>query len=378
MWRKNMKKLYIFCVFLCLTFFKVPHLLNAQTLDEAILAAAVRISRDLPAGTKVAVISFDSVSENLNNYVINELNGTILRNRRITPVIPNQRQLQTIRGDLHFNFTGDLSFESAQSIGQLLEVEHLITGSLELVGINYRFVLNAVDTEHAILQSQYTASLDLRNDQQLVFLLGAAQQHLSRPQQEPAIQPTEEPVLQPDYIFEAQVEEVQPAMTQPEIFKLPDDAWRNKWVYLGAGTGIFIDAYNHKTLVADYMVTLMADFALTKWFSLGLNLAYLFDEIFLDASIQAKIGWRFPRTEFFIIAGYKPIWDIPFIGGASLGFKLGPGILFSEFSIGAITIEGSGGYYDHDGIYHPGGGGGNNEISFLTVGYKIGIGDKKR
>jgi len=71
---------------------------------------------------------------------------------------------------------------SAQSIGEFLGVEYLITGSLELTGVGYRLLFNAVDTERAELQAQYIAVLNLRNDQQLTLLLGAITSSQSREQ----------------------------------------------------------------------------------------------------------------------------------------------------------------------------------------------------
>jgi len=147
--------------------------LNAQTLDLAIIGAAAKISRDLPAGAPVAVINFRSDSENLNEYVLNELYGAILRNRSVVPVQPNQRQFQTIHGEL--NKAGKLNSESAQNIGKLLGAQYLITGSIEQVGALYKIVFNAVSLD-AELQSQYQASLNPRNDTQLASLLSGESQ----------------------------------------------------------------------------------------------------------------------------------------------------------------------------------------------------------
>ena len=148
-------------------------LLNAQSLDEALIAAAVKISRDLPADTKAAIISFTSSSEKLNKYVIDELNGNILRNRRVTPVVLDQNQLQSIKNDLRFNEAGNVETQSAQSIGRMLGVAYIITGSLERrIGNEYNLHFNAFDTENAKIQSQYSVALNLRNDQHLSVLLG--------------------------------------------------------------------------------------------------------------------------------------------------------------------------------------------------------------
>ncbi|MCL2186579.1 MAG: hypothetical protein FWB86_12135 [Treponema sp.] len=169
-----MKKMLFFAFF----WFMFISLINAQTLDEAILAAAIKMGRDLPANTKVSVINFTSPSENLNKYVIDELNGNILRNRRILPVILEQDQLQNLQSDL--NKDDLLNTESIQNIGQLLGIEYIITGSLELVDIEYKFLLNAVDTVNAEIKSQYTASINFRNDQKLSSLLrGGAPLRLS-------------------------------------------------------------------------------------------------------------------------------------------------------------------------------------------------------
>jgi len=128
----------IFILILCGAF------LEAQTLDEAILNAAIRIGRDLPAGATVSVISFDSNSETLNDYVISELHGAILRNRRVIPVRPDQNP------------------------------QHRVTGSIEPVDSEYRIVITAVNTEKAELSSEYSASLNPQNDTQLALLLGAS------------------------------------------------------------------------------------------------------------------------------------------------------------------------------------------------------------
>ncbi|MDR0301841.1 MAG: leucine-rich repeat domain-containing protein [Treponema sp.] len=145
----------LFFGFICSVF------IGAQSLDEALLAAAVKISRDLPVNTKVAVISFTASSEDIANDVIDKLNGNILRNRSVVPVKPDQGQLQKIRSEINFNADGTVSVESAQSIGQLLGVEYLITGSLEVIGSESRLLFNAVDA-NGKLQSQYTASLNLQ------------------------------------------------------------------------------------------------------------------------------------------------------------------------------------------------------------------------
>jgi len=143
--------------------------LNAQTLDGAILEAAIKISRELPSGASTAVINFRSDSENLNEYVIDELHGAILRNRSVIPVQPNQTQSQTIKNEL--NKANELNGESAKSIGKLLGVQYLITGSIERNNDLYNIVFNAINMD-AEIKSQYKSSLNPREDSQFASLLG--------------------------------------------------------------------------------------------------------------------------------------------------------------------------------------------------------------
>jgi len=171
-----MKRKFILA-FLGITVFGA--VLCAQTLDEAILTAAITISRELPAGASVAVINFSSDSENLNEYALNELYGAILRNRSVIPVKPNQRQFQTIRDEL--NTAGELNSESSRSIGKLLGVQYLITGSIKQNGSLYNIAFDAVNLD-AELKSQYQASLNPRSDMQLTSLLNIKPQSQPQPQ----------------------------------------------------------------------------------------------------------------------------------------------------------------------------------------------------
>ena len=116
---------------LLLGFVVCASFLNAQSLDEAILGAAVKISRDLPAGATVAITDFASDSKTQSDYVITELSGAILRTRRITAVSQDQNP------------------------------RYQITGSLELAGSEHRITFTAADTESGEKASEYSALLNL-------------------------------------------------------------------------------------------------------------------------------------------------------------------------------------------------------------------------
>ena len=142
--------------------------LNAQTLDESIRQAAAEMSERLSGGSTVAVISFQSPAAGLTEYVIDELNGAIVRIGRIRAV--ERRRLEAIRGELQFNISGEVSDESAQSIGRILGAQTIIMGSLQTIGAIQRIRFQAISTEDAVIQHVF--SEDVSSDSVLTSLLG--------------------------------------------------------------------------------------------------------------------------------------------------------------------------------------------------------------
>jgi len=156
---------------------------QVQMIDQAIIASAVRISRDLPANARTAVVDFTSVSLELNNYVVKELNGAILRHRSIVPVTLNQSQIQNINVEMRYNSAGELTDDSAQTIGRILEVQYLITGTIEPFATHHRLIFNVVETANTKNRFQYAAPVDLRNDIQLSLLISDLRNLLSKKEQ---------------------------------------------------------------------------------------------------------------------------------------------------------------------------------------------------
>jgi TolB-like protein len=143
----------------------------AQTLDSAIADAAAGISGRLPEGTTVVVLDFQSPTERLTNYVIDELNGKFVNIGKLKPV--ERRQLDAVRSELNFNMSGDVSDESAQRIGRMLGSQYMIMGSIEMIGAEYRIRFRAITVETASIV--YTFSQNTKNDRVLeTLLMGAA------------------------------------------------------------------------------------------------------------------------------------------------------------------------------------------------------------
>ena len=160
-----MKKILIFAMLVFLAI-----VVHAQTLDSAIGDAASEISERLPEKTTVVVINFQSDSEKLTDYVIDELNGKIANIGKIRPV--ERRHLNAIRSELNFNKSGEVSDESAQSIGRMLGSRYIILGSIDFIGKQYRIRFRVITTETASIE--YSFSQNIRNEAVLEsFLRGS-------------------------------------------------------------------------------------------------------------------------------------------------------------------------------------------------------------
>jgi len=139
-------------------------------LDTVIERSARAVEEVLPQGAKVAVLNFVSTSETFSDHVIEELTGKLVNGRKVT--IVDRRNLALISQEMNLQLSGDVSDESAQAIGRMLGAQSIVSGTLTNMGTFYRFRVRVINVETAAIQSQ--ASYDLRNDEQVAFLLGGS------------------------------------------------------------------------------------------------------------------------------------------------------------------------------------------------------------
>ena len=146
--------------------------INAQQLNlDTVIERSARAAEEvLPQGSKVAVLNFVSTSETFSDHVIEELTGKLVNGRKVT--IVDRRNLALISQEMNLQLSGDVSDESAQAIGRMLGAQSIVSGTLTNMGTFYRFRVRVINVETAAIQTQ--ASFDLRNDEQVAFLLGGS------------------------------------------------------------------------------------------------------------------------------------------------------------------------------------------------------------
>ena len=159
------KSLLVLTVFVLLVSKIYTQQLN---LDTVIERSARAVEEVLPQGTKVAVLNFVSTSETFSDHVIEELTGKLVMGRKIT--IVDRRNLALLNQEMKLQLSGDVSDESAQAIGRMLGAQSIISGTLTNMGTFYCFRVRVINVETAAIQTQ--VSFDLRNDEQVAFLMG--------------------------------------------------------------------------------------------------------------------------------------------------------------------------------------------------------------
>lgn len=134
-------------------------------LDSAIDEAAKTISDNLPQGAKIAVVNFTSTADDFSEYVIEELSVALADGKKL--VIVDRRELELIRSEMKFQFSGEVDDDSMSSIGRILGAQFIITGSLVDAGTFYRFRADAINVQNATKESPVSLRIE-KSDKQIV------------------------------------------------------------------------------------------------------------------------------------------------------------------------------------------------------------------
>jgi tetratricopeptide (TPR) repeat protein len=122
----------------------------------------------LPAGTRVAVVAFESPEQNLSGYIMDEIAGELTGG---SLEVADRNNLEYVYKELDFQMSGEVDDESAQALGKFLAARYVITGQLVNLGGRYRYRLNGINVQTAIHES--STRLDVWNDRGFEMMLAA-------------------------------------------------------------------------------------------------------------------------------------------------------------------------------------------------------------
>ncbi|GHV96752.1 hypothetical protein AGMMS50293_30720 [Spirochaetia bacterium] len=130
---------------------------ETKTLRVAIQEAADLIEERLPEETKVALLNFSSPSDQFSEYVLEELSSILVNNGRL--IIVDRKEIDLIRSETNFQWSGEVSDASAQEIGQMIGAQSILSGSLSSMGDIYRFMVKVLNVQTARVEVQYPAEI---------------------------------------------------------------------------------------------------------------------------------------------------------------------------------------------------------------------------
>ncbi|MDR2484741.1 MAG: penicillin-binding protein activator LpoB, partial [Treponema sp.] len=134
-----------------------PAPVTVVSLDTAAREAAARMDTRLPPKTKIALVSVGSSSAQLSEYIISQVEAALVESGKL--VVVDRANLDKIRQEQGFQYSGDVSDESAKAIGKLLGAGAIVTGSFSDLGEVYHLALKAINMETAAVAVSYPADV---------------------------------------------------------------------------------------------------------------------------------------------------------------------------------------------------------------------------
>lgn len=141
---------------------------KAAALDDVIAGTAAGLAAKLEKGTKVVIIDIAAPAEDAAAYVVEQLTYELVREGSL--VVVDRASIGAIRKELNFQMSGEVSDESAQSIGQMLGAEAIVTGSLSERGAEYRLAIKSVRVQTS--EIRYLENSQVVLDAKLAALVG--------------------------------------------------------------------------------------------------------------------------------------------------------------------------------------------------------------
>lgn len=158
-----MKKILCACAFLLATM-----AVFAVDIGTALDQAAEQFSSTLQTGTTIAIVGIASDTEDMSEYMLDELTLSFVRQRRLT--VANRANLDAIKKEMNFQLSGEVSDASIQEIGAMAGAETVVHGSLKTIGSTYMLTLQALNVTTATVEDMYRSTITL--DEFTATLLG--------------------------------------------------------------------------------------------------------------------------------------------------------------------------------------------------------------
>ena len=130
---------------------------DSDELNIAIREASNYLNNNIPNGSKLVVLNFQSEYAVLSEYIIDELISNTVNDRIFTVV--DRTNLELIQQETNFQMSGDVDDETAVSIGQKMGAEIIVSGAISQMGDLFRLRVRALDVRTAQILGQFNRNI---------------------------------------------------------------------------------------------------------------------------------------------------------------------------------------------------------------------------
>lgn len=138
-----------------------------RNLDMAIEQSCQNIQNDFNERASIAVFNVASSSAGLSEYIIEEVMNNFTNMHKYNVV--ERSKISAIFQEQNFQFSGNVSDDTIQRLGNMLGAQFVVTGSLDDVGSYYRLRLFVIAIESSERKSS-TAVNVLKPNEQIAYL----------------------------------------------------------------------------------------------------------------------------------------------------------------------------------------------------------------
>jgi hypothetical protein len=120
---------------------------NNKSLDAAISASADKLDQGIPKDKVIAVLNIKSGSDDLSNYIIDNLIYCLIKTGIHKIVDRDSEDALIIKNELKYQYSGEVNEETAQQIGYSTAAGAVVSGSVEKIGKWYMLKVKAINVE---------------------------------------------------------------------------------------------------------------------------------------------------------------------------------------------------------------------------------------
>lgn len=163
-------------------------------IDIALSEGSKFLVSRIPEGTKIAVVNIQSPTKSLSEYTIDSISMYLINGNKFTVI--ERVELDVIRNEQMYQASGEVSDETAISIGKQIGARFIVTGSLLPLDNKYSLRIKIIDAETA--QNFGIKILQFSQDRTILALLKTPALQETAKQETPRQEATTRPIINGD------------------------------------------------------------------------------------------------------------------------------------------------------------------------------------